>query len=130
MIDLDKESQVAEDETRRFGIKASSQGQDVKFLSGGNQQKVVIAKTLLNEPDILLLDEPTRGIDVGAKQEIYNLIASLAQQGKAILLVSSELSEIISLSDRLVVMREGRISTELDPRVATQEAVMKHAMLN
>jgi len=130
MIDLDSESQIAEDETRRFGIKASSLGQEVKFLSGGNQQKVVLAKTLLNEPNILLLDEPTRGIDVGAKEEIYNLVTSLAQQGKAILLVSSELPEILSLSDRLLVMREGQLSAELDPRVATQEEVMKHAMPN
>jgi len=130
LIDMVRESQIAVNETRRFGIKASGLNQDVKFLSGGNQQKVVLAKTLLNEPDVLLLDEPTRGIDVGAKEEIYGLITSLAQQGKAILLISSELPEILSLSDRLLVMRKGDLSEELDPRVVTQEEVMNQAMLN
>ena len=130
MIDPSKEAETAEAQIRRFGIKASSVEQNVRFLSGGNQQKVVLAKTLLNEPDILLMDEPTRGIDVGAKEEIYKLIRSLARQGKAILLVSSELPEILSLSDRLLVMREGELSAELDPRVTTQEEVMQHAMLN
>jgi len=121
---------MAEIQIRRFGIKASGAEQNIRFLSGGNQQKVVLAKTLLNEPDILLMDEPTRGIDVGAKEEIYKLIRSLARQGKAILLVSSELPEILALSDRLLVMREGELSAELDPQVTTQEEIMQHAMLN
>jgi ABC-type sugar transport system ATPase subunit len=128
LIDIDQESRVAEDQMRSFGIKASSVNQEVNFLSGGNQQKVVLAKTLLTDPEIILLDEPTRGIDVGAKAEIYSLITSLAYQGKAILLVSSELPEILSLSDRLLVMREGVLTAELDPGKVSQKGVMKHAM--
>jgi len=97
-------------------------------LSGGNQQKVVFARTLLPEPEIVILDEPTRGIDVGAKAEIHALIAGLAEQGKAVLLISSEMPELLALSDRLLVMRQGRVAAELDPRVVTQEEVLKHAM--
>jgi ABC-type sugar transport system ATPase subunit len=100
----------------------------VEFLSGGNQQKVVIAKALLTEPDILILDEPTRGIDIGAKAEVYAIISRLAREGKAIILVSSELSEILALSDRILVLRAGTIAAELDPRQTTQEEILKWAM--
>ncbi len=93
----------------------------VARLSGGNQQKVVVAKSLAREPSVLLLDEPTRGIDVGAKSEIYRLIDDLAKQGMAILLISSELEEVLSMSDRILVMREGRISGEFGRGEATQE---------
>ena len=96
-------------------------------LSGGNQQKVVVAKSLAREPNILLLDEPTRGIDVGAKSEIYRLMDDLAKEGKAILLISSELDEVLSMADRILVMREGRISGEFGREEATQENVMTAA---
>jgi ABC-type sugar transport system ATPase subunit len=96
-------------------------------LSGGNQQKVVLAKWLATEPVVLLLDEPTRGIDVGAKREIFRLMDELAQQGKAIVMISSELEEVLSMSDRIVVMRGGRVAAELDAEEATQEKVMAAA---
>jgi ribose transport system ATP-binding protein len=101
--------------------------QTVGFLSGGNQQKVVLGKWLLTLPRILLLDEPTRGIDVGAKQEIYQLIESLAATGLSILFVSSELEEIIGMSDRVLVMREGRITGELNRDELSEEAIMQLA---
>jgi len=98
-----------------------SPNRQVKYLSGGNQQKVVIAKALLTEPEILILDEPTRGIDIGAKAEVHGIVRRLARQGKAILMVSSEMTEIMSLSDRILVMREGRIAAELSPRRSSPE---------
>ena len=100
----------------------------MKYLSGGNQQKVAIARALLTDPEILILDEPTRGIDIGAKTEIYALINRLAAQGKAILLVSSEINELLTLSDRIVVIREGEAVAELLPSAATPEQILSHAM--
>ncbi len=99
-------------------IKTASDRQLVRYLSGGNQQKVVLGKWLCLEPKLLLLDEPTRGIDVGAKEEIYKLMDQLAGRGVAILFASSEMEEIISLSDRALVMHEGRIAGELSRRRA------------
>lgn len=99
----------------------------VSRLSGGNQQKVVLAKSLAREPSVLLLDEPTRGVDVGAKSEIYRLIDDLAGEGKAVLLISSELEEILSMSDRIVVMREGKVSGEFERSEADQEKIMAAA---
>jgi ABC-type sugar transport system ATPase subunit len=99
----------------------------VNRLSGGNQQKVVVAKSLAREPNVLLLDEPTRGVDVGAKSEIYRLMDDLAKEGKAILLISSELEEVLSMADRVLVMREGRVSGEFSRGEATQESVMTAA---
>jgi len=110
-----------------LSIKTPSLVQKVKFLSGGNQQKVVIAKWLVKNCDVLFFDEPTRGIDVGAKQEIYQLLNELASLGKAIVMISSELPEILRMSDRIVVMCEGRITGELEGSTATEEAVMKLA---
>ena len=112
----------------RAGVRARGDGQAVVQLSGGNQQKVVFARTLMPDPEIVILDEPTRGIDVGAKADVHALIAGLADQGKAVLLISSEMSELLALSDRLLVMRQGEISAELDPLKVTQEEVLKHAM--
>jgi ribose transport system ATP-binding protein len=112
-----------------LAIKTPSQAQKVKFLSGGNQQKIVVAKWLLRDCDILFFDEPTRGIDVGAKFEIYKLIQSLAAQGKAIVMISSELPEVLRLSDRIAVMCEGRITGELTAAEATQERIMELATL-
>jgi ribose transport system ATP-binding protein len=105
-------------------VKTPSVDQETRLLSGGNQQKVVIAKWLLRDCDILVFDEPTRGIDVGAKAEIYKLLQGLADEGKAIIVISSELPEILRLSHRIIVMCEGRITGELDGKTATQEAIM------
>ena len=112
----------------RTGIRASDDGQAVVQLSGGNQQKVVFARALMSDPEIVILDEPTRGIDVGAKAEVHALVAGLADQGKAVLLISSELAELLALSDRLLVMRQGEVVAELDPLTVSQEEVLKHAM--
>jgi ribose transport system ATP-binding protein len=100
----------------------------VYFLSGGNQQKVVIAKWLFSDADIFILDEPTRGIDVGAKYEIYLLMNELVSQGKSIILISSEMNEIIAMSDRVLVMHDGEIRAELGKDEITPETVLKHAI--
>ena len=105
-------------------IKTPTVEQETRLLSGGNQQKVVIAKWLLRNCDILFFDEPTRGIDVGAKSEIYKLLQQLADDGKAIVVISSELPEILRLSHRIIVMREGQITGEIDGKTATQESIM------
>ena len=110
-----------------LSIKTPSLQQRVKNLSGGNQQKVVIGKWLTADTNILIFDEPTRGIDVGAKSEIYRLLNDLAQQGKSIIMISSELPEILRMSHRIVVMCEGRITGELTAAEATQERIMKFA---
>jgi ribose transport system ATP-binding protein len=110
-------------------IKTPSVAQTVKNLSGGNQQKVVIARWLVKDCDILIFDEPTRGIDVGAKEEIYRLLNDLAGQGKSIIMISSELPEILRMSHRIVVMCEGRVTGELEAAEATQESVMHFATL-
>lgn len=108
-------------------IKTPSVRQPVRLLSGGNQQKVVLAKWLLTEADIFIFDEPTRGIDVGAKVEVYRLMNDLLARGAAIVMISSELPEVLGMSDRILVMREGRIVAELDGASATQEEIMTHA---
>jgi ribose transport system ATP-binding protein len=110
-------------------IKTPSVDQPAKFLSGGNQQKVVIAKWLVKDCDVLIFDEPTRGIDVGAKEEIYGLINRLAAQGRSIIMISSELPEVLRMSHRIVVMSEGRVTGELGADEATQERVMHLATL-
>jgi len=125
-----KERTVSKEQIRKFAIKTPSAEQLVNNLSGGNQQKVVLAKVLLNDPDIIFFDEPTRGIDIGAKSEIYKMIALLAAQGKSIIMISSELPEILGLSDRILVVREGKITKELDAAEASQEKIMQYAMLN
>ncbi|MGH3086221.1 MAG: sugar ABC transporter ATP-binding protein [Rubrobacteraceae bacterium] len=110
-----------------LSIRGAGMDDPVSRLSGGNQQKVVLAKSLAREPSVLLLDEPTRGVDVAAKAEIYRLIDDLAGEGKAVLLISSELEEILSMSDRIVVMREGKVNGEFERDEATQEKVMAAA---
>ena len=112
---------------RKLRIRANSIDQEVGRLSGGNQQKVVIAKALLTEPKVLILDEPTRGIDVGAKAEIYQIMEELAEQGVSIIMISSELPEVLGMADRVVVMCEGRVTGILDNRELTQETVMRYA---
>jgi ribose transport system ATP-binding protein len=118
---------TAERYVAQLSIKTPSVDQQVRLLSGGNQQKIVIAKWLLRDCDILFFDEPTRGIDVGAKSEIYKLLDTLAQQGKAIVMISSELPEILRMSHRILVMCEGRITGELSAAEATQEKIMQLA---
>jgi ribose transport system ATP-binding protein len=112
---------------RDLGIKTPSPSQQAQYLSGGNQQKIVLGKWLARRPRLLLLDEPTRGIDVGAKQEIYRLMEQLAERGVAILFVSSEMEEVLRMSDRAVVMHEGRITGELRREELSEEAVMRLA---
>ena len=114
----------SEDQREKLRIKTPSLSQLIKNLSGGNQQKALISRWLLTVPDVLMIDEPTRGIDVGAKSEIHRLMSMLAQQGKAIIMVSSELPEVLGMSDRILVMHEGRISGELSREEANQESVM------
>jgi ABC-type sugar transport system ATPase subunit len=112
---------------RLFGIKTPGHGQLVKRLSGGNQQKVVLGRWILIEPKVLLLDEPTRGIDVGAKREIYKFISDFASKGNSVIMVSSELPEIVGMSDRVAVFKEGRLAGILDRSEADQEALMRLA---
>jgi len=124
IINRKKENEKICEFTHELRIKTPSSAQLVKNLSGGNQQKVVLAKWLLVDSDVIIFDEPTRGIDVGAKQEIYNLINTLALSGKVIILISSEMPELLGMSDRIIVMAEGRITGELDIAEATQEKIM------
>ena len=119
-----REKTIATEATDRLRTACRSVGQPVRELSGGNQQKVVLAKWLLTEPTVLILDEPTRGVDVGAKEGVHGLIRDLADRGVAILMVSSDLEEVLALSDRLLVMREGRLVAEIDGARATAEEVM------
>lgn len=117
----------AETYIRDLDVKTASKEQNVMGLSGGNQQKVVIARWLSIRPKVLLLDEPTRGVDIGAKTEIHKIISKLADQGLAVLMISSELPEILGISDRILVMSEGRIKAELSRKEATQEKIMYYA---
>lgn len=110
---------------KKLNIKTPNKDQLIKNLSGGNQQKVILAKWLLLSPDILIIDEPTRGIDVGAKKEIYELLNELKESGKAIIMISSDLPEVLGISDRILVMSEGKITGELNREEATQEKIMK-----
>lgn len=128
-IDKKKENQTAQEYVKILKTKTPSVEQLVVNLSGGNQQKVVIAKWLVRNCDILIFDEPTRGIDVGAKSEIYQLMNELAAEGKSIIMISSEMTEILRMSDRIVVMCEGRKTGELDIAEATQERIMHAATL-
>ena len=127
LVESRAERETAERFAEALSIRGARISESVSRLSGGNQQKVVLAKSLAREPSILILDEPTRGVDVGAKSEIYSLIDDLAKEGKAILLISSELEEVLSMCDRVVVVREGRITGEFDRKEATQESVMAAA---
>jgi ABC-type sugar transport system ATPase subunit len=124
-----RENRVTDSFIASLDIKVSSREQVINNLSGGNQQKVVIAKWLATQPRILILDEPTRGIDVAAKAEVHRMISGLADQGVAILLISSELPEILALSDRVLVMHEGRVKAKLDRSEASQESIMGAALI-
>lgn len=122
-----KINKVVKDSIQQLNIKTPSGKTQIQSLSGGNQQKVIISRWLANNPDILILDEPTRGIDVGAKYEIYTIINQLADSGKTIIMITSEMPELLGMSDRVLVMCEGRLSGELDGASATQEDVMELA---
>lgn len=124
VIDQNTEIKVAEDYRQRMNIRTSSVQQIVGSLSGGNQQKVVLSKWMYNDPDVLFLDEPTRGIDVGAKFEIYQIINALAAAGKAIVVISSELPELFGICDRIYALSEGRITGQVDAKTTTQEQLM------
>jgi ribose transport system ATP-binding protein len=128
-VDFKAMRTTAEGMVEKLGIRTPSVRQTTKNLSGGNQQKVVIAKWLVKDCDVLIFDEPTRGIDVGAKEEIYTLLNELAAEGKSIIMISSELPEVLRMSHRIVVMTEGRVSAVLEQSEATQETVMHFATL-
>lgn len=128
VIDKDKEMMDVLKFIDEIKIKTASTELAIKNLSGGNQQKVILAKNLLAEPKILILDEPTRGIDVGAKYEIYKLIFKLAKQGISIIMVSSELPEVLGISDRVLVMNEGEIKASLENNGLTQEMIMNYSV--
>lgn len=127
MINDKKIEKLVRDNVAKLSIKTPSSKTQIQSLSGGNQQKVLIARWLANNPDVLILDEPTRGIDVGAKYEIYCIIAELAKQGKSIIMISSEMSELIGMSDRIMVMCDGRVTGTIDGGSATQEDIMAYA---
>ena len=127
-INEDQESQDIDNYIAQLKVKTASSELSIKNLSGGNQQKAIIAKCLLTHPKILILDEPTRGIDVGAKYEIYKLMFALVKQGMSIIMVSSELSEVIGISDRVLVMHEGRLKGQFDHQGLTQEMIMNCAI--
>src|SRR5262249_28789019 len=120
---------AAEELCRTLRVVCRGPGEPVKNLSGGNQQKVVLARWLLARPRVLIVDEPTRGVDVGAKAEIHNLLYDLARSGAAVLVISSDLPEVLAVSDRVLVIREGRIVGELSRAQATESAVMALASL-
>jgi rhamnose transport system ATP-binding protein len=121
------ERRLARQWAERLRLRFHSLGDPVQFLSGGNQQKVVLAKWLATEPTLLLIDEPTRGIDVGTKAEVHRLISELAAEGVGVLMISSELPEVLGMADRVLVMHEGRLTGALDREQATEEAVMRAA---
>jgi inositol transport system ATP-binding protein len=123
-------NETANREKSRLDIKTPSLDQLTRLLSGGNQQKVLVSRWLLTAPEILILDEPTRGIDVGAKAEIHRLMCKLAQEGKAIIMVSSELPEILGMSDRVLVMHDGQVGGEFERKDATQERIIHAATGN
>lgn len=124
VVDTNAEISAAQDYTKRMNIKVSSISQLTGKLSGGNQQKVVLSKWIMTDPDLLILDEPTRGIDVGAKYEIYCIINDLIAQGKSVLMISSEMPELLGMADRIYVMNEGRIVGQMDAAEATQNKIM------
>ena len=113
--------------TRDLDVRMASIDQEVRYLSGGNQQKVILARWLLTEPRILLLDEPTRGVDIGAKSEIYRFMSSFVSQGRGVILVSSEMPEVLGMSDRILVMKNGQITADILRSDATEERLMQHA---
>jgi methyl-galactoside transport system ATP-binding protein len=128
VLDHPKIRQVVDSSIKKLQIKTPSMKQHISNLSGGNQQKVIVSRWLANDPDVLIMDEPTRGIDVGAKHEIYEIMNDLVKQGKAIIMISSEMSELLGMADRVCVMCNGRLTGEIHaPEEMTQEHVMSLA---
>jgi len=129
-INFRKEKEFSEKCVESFAIKTPSVNQQVIKLSGGNQQKIILARWLASKPKVLILDEPTKGIDVGAKSEIYKLVCDIARKGIGVIVISSELPEIIGLCDRILVMNNGRITGEIDRANATEEKILEYALLD
>ena len=127
VIDRGRERALASDYSEKLQVRSTGVDQPAAGLSGGNQQKVVIAKWLATQPAVLILDEPTRGIDIGAKAEVHRIISRLAADGMAILLISSELPEVLGMADRVIVLHEGRVAARLDMAEVTQERIMTAA---
>ena len=128
VLDHPSINKVVDESIDKLRIKTPSSKELIQNLSGGNQQKVIVSRWLANDPDILIMDEPTRGIDVGAKHEIYEIMEDLAEQGKAIIMISSEMAELLGMSDRICVMCNGKLTGEIDdPKQMTQENVMQLA---
>ena len=120
---------TSDNSIKDLDVRLAGPGAEIRTLSGGNQQKVLIGRALTVGPRILILDEPTRGVDIGAKQEIYGLIERLVAEGMAVLLISSEMEEVLRLSDRVVVLRRGRVAATLTRAEATESSIMKAAAL-
>src|SRR5690606_8093312 len=127
LLDPAAEQRALEEAVKEYGIRTGSLRNKASALSGGNQQKLALAKVLHPEPKVVVLDEPTRGVDIGAKRDIYFLIARLAAQGLAVIVISSELLELIGLAHRVVVMRAGRFSAEVDGAHLTEQDLIAHA---
>lgn len=128
LLDFRKERKLVDDAVELLKIKTPSKETRVNTLSGGNQQKVVLAKWLLGDPEVIIMDEPTRGIDVGAKAEIYKLMDRLASEGKAIIMISSEMPELMGMSDRVLVLHEGTLTGEFKRAEFSQEAILASAI--
>ena len=126
-IDRKAQREYAQSQVDAMGIKTPSLKQKVRNLSGGNQQKVILGRWLGANPEILIFDEPTRGIDVGAKAEIYKLMTQLVEEGKSIIMISSDMSELLGMSDRLVILAKGRYTGTLDASEFSQETVLKYS---
>ena len=126
-LNLSRQSAQTRDLVRSLSVKARNAEQAVATLSGGNQQKAVLAKWLARKPTLLIVDEPTRGIDVGTKAEVHRLLSELAAQGVAVLMISSELPEVLGMADRIVVLFEGRVMREFPRAEATEDALMHAA---
>ena len=130
IIDVDKENKAAEEYKERLRTKTPSVRQAVGNLSGGNQQKVLLSKWMFADPDVLILDEPTRGIDVGAKCEIYCIMTDLVASGHSVIMISSEMPELLGMCDRIYVMNEGSMVAEMSAAEATQEKIMSAILMS
>ncbi|MDQ2801341.1 MAG: ATP-binding cassette domain-containing protein, partial [Pseudomonadota bacterium] len=129
VLRLAAEARYVRDMVKRLDVRLAGPGVEIRTLSGGNQQKILIGRALAVAPRILILDEPTRGVDIGAKQEIYAFIEQLVADGMAVVLISSEMEEVLRLSDRIVVLRRGRVAATLSRQDATESSVMRAAAL-
>jgi len=129
-INFKRDRSLAKQLIQEFNIKTPSSEQTVINLSGGNQQKIILARWMAMEPKLIIFDEPTKGIDVGAKSEIYRMICSIAHRGIAVLFISSELPEVIGLSDRIIVLKDGQVTADIQQKDATERGILSYAMLD